>query len=188
MHLRRISLRNFKAYEATRIDLPAPTPGRNVILIGGKNGFGKTTLFEAIALGLYGRDGIRLILHAGVGADEERRALNFRNFMNRALNRRALKNGQLDCRIELEFENENGEPITITRAWHFSADGTLRGGEDVRILKGLEGRPVAPPRSEADIEGWYRDWIAREFLPSNLATFFLFDGEAASAYAERDMG
>jgi DNA sulfur modification protein DndD len=188
MHLRRLSLRNFKAYETAHIDLPAPAPGRNVILIGGKNGFGKTTLFEAIALGLYGRDGIRLILRAGAAADDERRALNFRAFMNRALNRRALKNGQLDCRIELDFENETGHPISITRAWHFTPDGTLRGSEDVRILKGLERRPVEPPRSEADVEGWYRDWIAREFLPSNLATFFLFDGEAASAYAERDMG
>jgi DNA sulfur modification protein DndD len=190
MHLRSISLRNFKAYETARIDLPKPTEGRNVILIGGKNGFGKTTLFEAIALGLYGRDGIRLILRAGFAADDERRALNFRDFMSRALNRRALKNGQHDCRIELGFENEAGDPITITRAWHFAPDGALRGGsaEDVRILKGLERRPVEAPRSEADVDGWYRDWVAREFLPSNLATFFLFDGEAASAYAERDMG
>lgn len=190
MHLRSITLRNFKAYETTRIDLPKPEAGRNVILIGGKNGFGKTTLFEAIVLGLYGRDGIRLILRAGFAADEERRALNFRDFMGRALNRRALKNGQLDCRIELGFENEAGMPITITRAWHFAENGALRisGAEDVRILTGLERRPVEAPQSEADVEGWYRDWVAREFLPSNLATFFLFDGEAASAYAERDMG
>jgi DNA sulfur modification protein DndD len=190
MHLPSITLRNFKAYETTRIDLPKPVDGRNVILIGGKNGFGKTTLFEAIALGLYGRDGIRLILRAGFAADEERRALNFRDFMSRALNRRALKNGQLDCRIELGFENEAGIPITITRAWHFAENGMLRGSgaEDVRILRGLERRPVEAPRSEADVEGWYRDWVAQEFLPSNLATYFLFDGEAASAYAERDMG
>lgn len=189
MHLRSVSLRNFKAYETARVDIPAPAQGKNVVLIGGKNGFGKTTLFEALALGLYGRDGIRLILRAGAAADEDRRAMNFREFMGRALNRKALRNGLYDCRIELGFEDEAGTPITITRTWHFNDKGELRNNaEDIRILKGIERKPVEPPRSEADFDGWYRDWIAREFLPSNLAAFFLFDGEAASAYAERDMG
>jgi DNA sulfur modification protein DndD len=189
MHLRSVSLRNFKAYETARVDIPAPREGKNVVLIGGKNGFGKTTLFEALALGLYGRDGIRLILRAGAAADEDRRAMNFREFMGRVLNRKALQNGLYDCRIELGFEDDAGTPITITRTWHFNDKGELRSNaEDIRILKGIERKPVEPPRSEADFDSWYRDWIAREFLPSNLAAFFLFDGEAASAYAERDMG
>jgi DNA sulfur modification protein DndD len=103
MHLRSVSLRNFKAYETARLDIPAPTEGKNIVLIGGKNGFGKTTLFEALALGLYGRDGIRLILRAGAAIDEDRRAMNFREFMGRSLNRTALRNGLYDCRIELGF-------------------------------------------------------------------------------------
>jgi DNA sulfur modification protein DndD len=47
---------------------------------------------------------------------------------------------------------------------------------------------VEPPRTEQDPDGGWREWIARTFLPPNLAPFFLSDGQAASAYAERDMG
>jgi len=190
MNLRSISLRDWKAYENVRFDLPSASRGRNVILIGGKNGFGKTTLFEAIALGLFGRDGIRLVSRAAAAADEQGRAQSFRTFMERGLNGRALQHGRTSCRIELAFEMDNGEPIIIERVWHFTDAGRLRqgdSGETTRILQGVARRAVAPGRGEQDPEGWYRDWISRTFLPTALAGFFLFDGEAASIYAERDM-
>ena len=66
MHLRTVGLRDWKAFEAASFHFPAPNAGRNVILIGGRNGFGKTTLFEAITLGLFGRDGLDLINRAAV--------------------------------------------------------------------------------------------------------------------------
>ena len=52
MYLRRIELRDFKAYQHAVFDFPRPTSEKNVILIGGLNGYGKTTLFEALVLGL----------------------------------------------------------------------------------------------------------------------------------------
>lgn len=191
MHLRSITLRDWKAYENGRFDFPSPTPNRNVILIGGQNGFGKTTLFEAVSLGLFGRDGLRLVQRISAGEDEDRRTKSFREFLQRALHRRALRFGRTSSRISLVFEDENGEPIEIERTWFFNESGLLRSGnagEALKILEGKARRVVHPPRSEVDPEGWYRDWIARKFLPAHLAGFFLFDGEAASAYAERDMG
>lgn len=191
MHLRSISLRDWKAYEDARFVFPSPTQSRNVILIGGQNGFGKTTLFEAISLGLFGRDGLRLVQRAAAADDDEKRAASFKDFLQRALHARALRFGRTSCRVGLIFEDENGDPIEIERTWHFTDSGQLRGGgnaETLRIMKGRDRKVVQPPRSEADPDGWYRDWIARTFLPAHLAGFFLFDGEAASAYAERDMG
>jgi DNA sulfur modification protein DndD len=191
MHLRSISLRDWKAFETARFDFPAPTTDRNVILLGGQNGFGKTSLFEAITLGLFGRDGLRLVQRAAAAADEDRRAQSYREFLQRALNGRALRNGRNTCRITLVFEDEAGEPIEIERAWHFTDLGVLRpgaGGEVIQIVKGRGRRPVAPPLTEPDTDSWYRDWLARHFLHPDLAGFFLFDGEAASVYAERDMG
>lgn len=191
MHLRAIHLRDWKAFESARFDFPTPINQKNVILIGGKNGFGKTTLFEAIILGLYGRDGISLVQRVALIEDDDRRGKSFSNFLSKALHGRALKFGRTSCRITLIFEDEKGQPIEIERTWHFSESGLLRQGnsaEALRILEGTARVPVAPPQSEADPQAWFRNWIARRFLPAHLAGFFLFDGEAASAYAERDMG
>ena len=191
MHLLAITLRDWKAYESAKFEFPAPTKNKNVILIGGRNGFGKTTLFEALALGLFGRDGLRLVLRASAAADEQGRAQSFRDFIERALYGDAIAQGRTSCRIELKFEDEAGEPIWIERTWYFNDSGKLKSGdagEQLRIFQGVARRVVGPSRSEQDPDGWYRDWISRTFLPTSLAGFFLFDGESAAVYAERDMG
>jgi DNA sulfur modification protein DndD len=189
MHLRSIQLRDFKAYGQARFDFPRPSDNKNVILIGGLNGFGKTTLFEAIVLGLFGRDGLGLIARAAAASDDAKRNQSFREFMQRALNGYALRQGRRSCCITLVFEDEAGRPIEIARTWHYSADGQLRQSEsdEIRITRGLNREIVNPDQTEPDPGGWYRDWISREFLPVTQAGFFMFDGEAAAVYAERDM-
>ena len=190
MHLRSIRLRDFKAYGKARFDFPHPSDNKNVILIGGLNGFGKTTLFEAIVLGLFGRDGLRLVTRADAASDDARRNQSFRNFMRRALNGYALRQGRTSCQITLDFEDDAAQPIEITRTWHYGSDGQLQlnDADEVRITRGIDRAIVAPNRIEADPAGWYRGWISKEFLPVTQAAFFMFDGEAASVYAERDMG
>lgn len=190
MHLESISLRDWKAFESTIFEFPTPTRTKNVIVIGGRNGYGKTTLFEALALGLFGRDGLRLVQRAGLANDEQGRTQSFNDFMERALYGNALPNGRTSCRIALKFIDDIGEPIWIERAWHFSAQGKLKtsGTEHPTIFYGIGRKVIGPGRTEHDVEGWYRDWISRTFIPTSLAGFFLFDGESAAVFAERDMG
>src|ERR1041384_3260544 len=80
MHLESISLRDWKAFESAIFEFPAPTKTKNVVVIGGRNGYGKTTLFEALALGLFGRDGLRLVQRAGIANDEQGRTQSFNDF------------------------------------------------------------------------------------------------------------
>lgn len=190
MYLKSITLRDWKAYETAKFEFPAPGKTKNIILIGGRNGFGKTTLFEALALGIFGRDGLHLVQRAGRAADDLGRAQSFKEFIERALFGDALAHGRNSCRIELEFVDDANEPISIERTWHFTDAGKLRpgdGGESLRVFQGVGRKVVGPGRAEQDPDGWYRDWISRTFLPTSLAAFFLFDGELASEYAERDM-
>jgi len=61
MHLRSVSLRDWKAYEAVRFDFPEPKNDGNVILIGGQNGFLERLPFLRLSpLGYTGRMGCRL--------------------------------------------------------------------------------------------------------------------------------
>ncbi len=188
MHLRRIELRDFKVYEHIVLDFPAPQAAKNVILIGGLNGFGKTSLFEAIALGLYGPDALPIVNRARPGSDEDDRRVSYRNFMKGVLHRPAFAAGRRSASVTLTFEDERRQTTKLLRIWHFNDNGELRPNPDeLRITTGLSNRPVEPPKDEPRPEIWYRDWIYRTFLPINQAAFFLFDGEAASVYAEREM-
>lgn len=61
MHITQITLRDWKAYTTASFQFPAPEQNKNIVLIGAPNGYGKTSLFEAIILGLFGRQGLMLI-------------------------------------------------------------------------------------------------------------------------------
>lgn len=55
------------------------------------------------------------------------------------------------------------------------------------IYEGVARKPIGPPPFEPDRAAWYRDYVARRFLPYYLAAFFLFDGEQVRQFASRDM-
>lgn len=192
MHLRSIILRDWKAYVQGRFDFPAPRGPKNVILVGAENGFGKTSLFEAVVLGLFGRDGLPLIARAPFGdAGEDRLQVSYRQFLESAFHARALDEGRSSCSVQLVFEDDEGEPVEIRRVWSFGASGTFTNpynSEDVQVFEGTARRAKGPAGLQGqDRLDWYRDYVAKTFLPSTLAAFFLFDGERVSEFADRDM-
>lgn len=187
MILRHIELKDWKAFVNARFDFPVPSNGRNVILIGAKNGYGKTSLFEAIVLGLFGRRGLPLIARAPFGGADDGLQTSYRNFLNESLHRNAIRDGRTLASVELAFDDDDGEPLIIRRIWHFSADGKNKPqDEEVRIYAGKNERPVAPPPGEDPIE-WKHAFIERKFLPHYLAAFFLFDGEHVQILAKQEM-
>ena len=55
MLITRIAAKNYKTYKDLDLDLSVK-PDKPIVLIGGQNGGGKTTLFQAIYAALYGLD------------------------------------------------------------------------------------------------------------------------------------
>ena len=83
MWISKIELTNFKSYPHAELDFPEPTDGRNIVLIGGMNGYGKTSILEALYLALYGKDAIIHLARAGLKTDDIR---GYPTFLERAFN------------------------------------------------------------------------------------------------------
>jgi len=190
MHLSHITLRDWKAYTTANFDFPAPASGRNIVLIGAPNGYGKTSLFEAIVLGMFGRDGLPLIARSPFsGTDKERLATSYKNFLEKALHGGATAAGRTSCSVKLIFTDDNDEPLEIQRIWHFSDSGAYRPqDEEIHIYEGSTRKAVGPGALQGnDRADWFREYIAENLLPFTLAHFFMFDGEQVSVLAEREM-
>jgi DNA sulfur modification protein DndD len=191
MDLRAVELRDWRSYRHARFAFPAARNRRNVILIRAPNEYGKTSFFEAVTLGLFGREGLALVPRARVASDggaADRLNTTYSQFLSGALHQRAISQGRQSCQVTLEFEDSDGEPLTITRKWHFTSNGQHKLYDDeLMIFEGEGNRPLAPPAAVNDVDGWYRDFIANQFLRPSLAEFFLFDGEQVQRYASRGM-
>jgi len=190
MHISQITLRDWKAYTTANFDFPAPSRDRNIILIGAPNGYGKTSLFEAIVLGMFGRDGLPLIARSPFsGGDKDRLATSYKAFLEKALHRGATAAGRNSCSIKLVFVDDDDEPLEIQRIWHYNDAGVYRPqDEEVHIFKGTTRKAVGPGALQGNERAdWFREYIAENLLPFTLAHFFMFDGEQVSVLAEREM-
>ena len=198
MNLREIRLRSWRAYSDARFHFPEPQGDRNIILIGAQNGGGKTSLFEAIVLGLFGRQGLSLLPPPKTaeapapGADTPlfgRGQQNYDRLMEGIINQRAFKSGKTSCTVEMTFSDGPHEKFRLQRTWHFRSGGGShkKEDEDLRLFMGRANTPLVPPALTENKEAWLSEQIGSNLLPSYLAKFFLFDAEQVRVYAERGM-
>ena len=167
MILRSVTLQDFGVYAGiTTLDLiPRKVDGSSapVVLIGGKNGVGKTTLLEAVRLALYGRRAL------GARVSQVEYDDHLRNRVNRA-------SGSDGAAIALEFDYAEAGTVhryKIRREW------AVRGRSVVETLDLLkDGETITSvPREE-----WHS--FLQELIPPGVSQLFFFDGEKISEIAE----
>ena len=162
MKLGRLTLHNFGIYAGSNhIDFQSEKP---VVLIGGMNGQGKTTILEAILLSLYGRRSY---------AFEESR-LPFKKYLTRLVNT-SCNASTAKLELECTLTAETGlQKYLITREWDtLTKAPTLK----TTIL-------IDDAFSQLLSDNW--DLFIEETLPSAIAPFFFFDGEKISNLANSD--
>jgi DNA sulfur modification protein DndD len=185
MFIESIQLRDWKGYVDESFDFPKPSRNKNVVLIGAENGYGKTSLLEALMLCLYGRDGLAYIPRATVmDGDEHKLDLSYDEFIKRAFHGCAIESGRNSASVSVTL-NDDGQQTKITRQWYFQGNGRHRpSDEEVRIYQADE--PFRVGRFD-DKQDAVRNFIARAFVPVYLAPFFLFDGEQVQRLANKEM-
>lgn len=160
-----ITLHNFGLYaDRQTIALTPPSPDKPVILFGGLNGGGKTTLLDALQLCMFGA-------HARVSS---RGALAYPEYLARCIYRGATKP---EAALEIGFRHtvEGKEDIyRLHRSWRRN-NGSCK--EHFEVLKNGHLEPALADNWASQVE---------DFIPANIAHLFLFDGEQIEGYASQD--
>lgn len=163
MLLRNITLHDFGAYRGKQLLELTTSPEQPIVLIGGMNGCGKTTLLDALQLVLYGP-------RARCSGRGNRA---YDAYLRECINRQA--NPATGAEIELEFSiTVDGEEkiYRVCRKW--SANGKSL-SEYVNVL-------VNGKWDKGISEGW-ADHV-EDLLPLEIGSLFFFDGEKIESLAD----
>jgi DNA sulfur modification protein DndD len=160
-----LTLHNFGAYRGRNvIDLTPPAPEKPIVLFGGLNGAGKTTILDALQLVLYGRR----------ARCSGRGSLGYPEFLKRCINRTVPE--REGAGLELQFtatHSEQSRQFHVHRSWGASGSGRIR--ERLTVMgDGLDTTFLS--------ERW--DEIVEEMLPLDISSLFFFDGEKIEALAD----
>ncbi|RBL87550.1 DNA sulfur modification protein DndD, partial [Streptomyces cavourensis] len=163
MHLHSLTLQDFGAYQGRQhLDLRVK-PKRPIILIGGLNGCGKTTLLDAIQLVLYGPR----------ARCSGRGSRAYETYLRESINRGADSAKGAALRLEFSITVEGrSRTYEVDRAWALI-------GKNVRenLAVSIDGRYDATIS-----ENWAEH--VEEILPLEVASLFFFDGEKVEQLAD----
>lgn len=168
MILTELTLENFGPYRHKQTVKLSPQDSENsagIILFGGMNGGGKTTLMDAIRLAFYGQR----------AQCSNRGNLSYYDFLNQCVNQKALLHEK--TRIELAFEhiiNDQWVDLRIVRYW---TRNPKDGKDNLGIIQGEWPVPNLASNWDEYIEN---------ILPLGISNLFLFDGEQVKELAEED--
>ncbi|CDT41775.1 DNA sulfur modification protein DndD [Vibrio coralliirubri] len=180
MLITKLTLNNFRVFRGVHeIDLrPAPArlsksgpiegTERPIILFGGLNGAGKTSILTAVRLALFGRQSFSQLLSNG----------DYIDALSELIHKGVGHGGVQDnASIELEFKySQNGEENTykVIRGWK-------RGKKDNLCLE-KDGIQI-PELNYEQCQGFLN-----ELIPTGIADLFFFDGEKIAELAEDESG
>ncbi|MFI1502087.1 DNA sulfur modification protein DndD [Streptomyces platensis] len=164
MLLHKITLQDFGAYQGEQqLDLRTQ-PGRPIVLIGGLNGCGKTTLLDAIQLVLYGPK----------AECSGRGTRGYNDYLEQCINRKADQSSGAAITLEFTISVEAEERhYKVIRNWYFTGSKTLKEFLTVKV-DGQFSRTVT--------ESW-PDHV-ETILPIDVASLFFFDGERVEQLAD----
>ncbi|MGF1489809.1 MAG: DNA sulfur modification protein DndD [Prochloraceae cyanobacterium] len=162
-------LENFGAYAGKHTINLRPELDNNprpIILFGGMNGGGKTTLMDAIRLALYGQ-------RANCST---RGNLGYSDFLIQSINNQTspVDNTKIELTFEHIIEGRSKE-LKIVRTW----SRNLKDGKDTLGILEDEWPDTALANT------W--DEYIENILPLGISNLFLFDGEQVKELAEQDI-
>lgn len=177
MIFKNITIKNLFSYREGKFDFPSlSSDGRNVILIHGRNGYGKTSFINSLILFFVGSaDGELRTVSRGKQYSPREYMLGRGSEWEGVFNRKALAAKEKECSISVTWEESRGE-VTATRSW------TLDGPASI-----VESLVIAPSfLTDEDVldDAEQRQEFLNRRLPRKLVPLFIYDAEQVQKIAE----
>lgn len=165
MHFSSIELYNYGIYCGRHeIKLLDQNGNRNITLVGGMNGRGKTTILDSIFLCLYGRKAAEYI----TGKKEA-----YNKVLSDRINKSATDQ-QTYIKLTMEMDDDVDTHISILRSWS-------KVGRKVNTSLSVHKNGILDDYLS---DNW--EYYVEELVPFGIAKFFFFDNEKISQIADDD--
>jgi len=181
MYIKEIELNNFRIYKGNNKISLLPDTDKNIIIISGKNGFGKTTFLMALVWCLYGKQMEKV---DELYEKEIRDKGNYTKYIANSLNRKAHEEGETEFSVSVTFSgvkipDVTCNEVTIRRSYNIVSNTFDR--VDV-LIDGYQNQLIEDltKENQKGEEIFIRDFI----LPIEIAKFFFFDAEKIVSLAE----
>ena len=180
MIINSINIKNFQTYFGNiEFEFDQPNDEKNVVLIGGLNGAGKTSFFSSIVLGLFGKNAEGIIFERSSGENIDD---SYQTYLQEVFSSEAKKANDIEMEIALSITHEETN-IKIVRKWWF--DSSI--DEILEIYTEKDGTVIPLEIPEEDVErNEYYEAFIQSIIPSQVGRFFFFDGEEIKAIAKQD--
>ena len=160
MFFTKVELHNFGIFHGTHAMALVNRIGkRNITLVGGLNGRGKTTFHEAILISLYGKQALKYI------QENER---SYDKLLIDHINKHATEK---DTYVSVSLCLDDGTDICVKRSWKMNGKKVL---QEIEVKKnGVVDKYLG--------ENW--NYYIEEILPFGIARFFFFNNEKITQLA-----
>jgi DNA sulfur modification protein DndD len=177
MKISSIVLNNFRQYYGSVVIDLETNNDKNIILVGGKNGYGKTNFLISIVWCLYGE---KITQIDESFKREVQKESNYQKFIKQSLNWKSRDEGKSDFSVEIQFEDidypanlkVNDNRLLIRRVFN-----TQKIDESLSILN-TEGHELF--FEPEDKISFINDYL----IPLEAAKFVFFDAEKIASWAE----
>ncbi len=181
MYIKEIELNNFRIYKGKNTISLLPSEEKNIILISGKNGFGKTTFLMSLVWCLYGKQMEKV---DELYEKEIKDKGNYTKYIANSLNRKSYDEGETEFSVSVTFSGVNipdvtCKEVTVKRSYNIISSAS----DKIEVL--IDGYPNEliddlTRENQKGEEIFIRDFI----LPIEIAKFFFFDAEKIVSLAE----
>ena len=161
MYFTKVELHNFGIYKGTHEMLLSDKIGnRNITLIGGLNGRGKTTFHDAVILSLYGKLALKYI---------QENARSYDKLLIEHINKHATDDITF---VSVTLQLDDGTELRVKRSWKASGKKAIQ--ETTVEKNGIVDKYLG--------ENW--NYYIEEILPFGIARFFFFNNEKITQLAD----